>query len=217
MGKIYLPHKRKTAYGKRVNPFRKKTLTRKVNRLLNSIEKKHIDKSIGIDFANDTNPLTLTTTTQGDTSSTRTGLKIYAKSLVMHYTIDWPDTATQETNCRLLIFLDKNPQGAVPSTTDLLEAATTDSLYNNVNEGRRFVVLYDKHFNNLNPTTTVPRDQGGVIKLKINKNIWYLDSTSAGSSLGRNQLFILPLGDVTNTHADAASIDGNCRVYFDDM
>lgn len=190
--------------------------TRQIRRIKNLIEKKHIDKVISDTFGNDAGVNNLHLIAQGDTSSLRTGLKISAKNLYINISLQWKTTATQETTARFIVFIDKLSNGAIPAGVDLMETLSTTSLYDNRNEGRRFIVLCDKLFNNTRISTSVSKLQGHNMIIPINRNIWYLDSTANATAVGRNSLYYLCIGDVASADADAVSISGNARLYFED-
>lgn len=191
--------------------------TQRINRITKAIEKKHHDKVISNVFGNDIAPNAIHLMSQGDTSGGRTGLKIYAKNLYINLSLQWKSTATQETTARFIVFLDKNSNGAIPGGTDLMESLATVSLYDNVNEGRRFVVLCDKIFNNRNVTTDLDKFEGYNMIIPVNRTVWYLDSGSTATALGRNSLYYICIGDVASADADAVAVTGNARLYYDDL
>lgn len=211
-GKIY-----QSRYKSNKNQF-SKSLAKKVKVLANQIEKKHHDIPGGTaTFANDMTARALTLMAQGDTSSTRTGLKIYAKSLRVNGTITWNAAATQESICRLLIVMDKDNNGALPAFTDILEAASVNSQYNNVTEGKRFVVLKDMLFTNNDAHTAIPKERAFTFNIKLNKSIYYLDGTSNASALGRNNIHLIAVGDVTTASGNAISLLYTSRMYYTDL
>lgn len=189
---------------------------KKVNRLVRSIEKKHIDKTLNFSFGNDQVVNNLSTLIQGHTSSEREGLKIYAKYLHIRGSIGWKTTATQVTNVRFIVFLDKAGVGAKPTSTELLEAANVRSMYNNVTEGKRFIVLRDRIYQNKYPSASTMETYINM-KIKINRNIYYRDSTGNDTSLGKNQIHALLISDQPIASADTPSCTYNTRLYFEDL
>lgn len=193
-------------------------LTKKVNMLIGQIEKKHIDKALSYAVGSDATVNNLSTCLQGETSSTRNGLKIYARSVVIKGYVGWKSTASQETRVRIIVFVDRNADGAKPTLDDLLEGSTnTISLYNNINIGTRFQILKDITISNSNPNTTVGKETPFQIRLSLKKQIYYLDSTVNDSSLGRNHLHMVGISDVTTASADTPQLTFDSRVYFDDL
>lgn len=205
--------KGKTKYRKKP----KQSGTKMYRQLKSMIEKKHIDKVISSEFANNVTVNNLCLIAEGVTSSTRNGLKIAAKTLYMKFSIQWKATATQETTGRLIVFIDRLSSGALPTASQLLETVSTTSQYNNINEGRRFIVLRDILYNNKNATTAISKLEGHSLRIPINKNIWYLDSTANVSALGRNSLYYVLIGDSLGGDPDCIAITGTCRLYYEDL
>lgn len=205
-----------TSTGRRIK-VAKRTNRQILNRLKSSIEKKHYDKNETLNFSSEQTAQNLCLMPQGDSSSTRTGLKIYAKTLIMRGTIQWAKTNTQETNARLIVFMDKNSNGTTPAIASLLETVDVTSLLDNRNEGRRFVVLWDKVFTNTNPSTSVDKEQYFQKRIKLNKNVWYLDSSANSTAQGKNQFYYVTISDVTGSSGDRPTGTMDTRVYYDDM
>lgn len=192
-----------------------KQLGKKVNRLVRAIEKKHIDKPLSFNFGNDAIVNNLSTTTQGNTSGTRDGLKIYARYLHLRGTVAWKTTATQATVVRLIVFIDKAGIGAKPTIAQLLENNNIRSHYNNVNEGKRFVILRDKIIQNKYPSASTMETYVNM-KIKLNRNIYYLNSTTNDDSLGKGQVHCILVGDLPTTSTDTPGFNFETRIYYQD-
>lgn len=83
---------------------------------------------------------------QGVTESTRVGRKCVIRGINWRGEVFLPvTTVTSETSdvVRLIMFLDKQANGATAAVTDLLETADYQS-FNNLSNKNRFTVLYDK-------------------------------------------------------------------------
>lgn len=85
---------------------------------------------------------------QGITESTRIGRKCTIKSINWHYQLTIPEidagtTPAEAESIRVILYLDKQANGATAAVTDLLETAHWLSFRNLVNVGR-FKVLHDK-------------------------------------------------------------------------
>lgn len=195
----------------------KKKATKMFKQIKSMIEKKHIDKVISGNFGNDVVCGNLHLMAESATSSGRTGLKISAKMLYIKLSLQWKATATQETTARFIVFIDRLSAGALPTASQVLETVSTTSQWDNVNEGRRFLILYDKLYNNKDTTTALSKLEGHQFKIPINRNIWYLDSTANASALGRNSLYYLLIGDVASADADAVAVTGTTRLYYEDI
>lgn len=189
----------------------------KLKTVVKSIEKKHYDRTISNNFGSDAACSVLTNISQGDTSSTRTGLKVYAKNLLINGSIGWSSTATQESMMRVIIFIDKNPNGAVPAITNVLESGAINSLYNNIYEGKRFVVLKDVRFSNTDAHTSIPKETAFSWKIPINRSLTYLSGSNDSASLGSNNLFAVMVSDVTTASGDTAAVNYTTRVYYTDL
>lgn len=90
---------------------------------------------------------------QGTTPVTRIGQKITIKSIHMHFlfTRNGGDdqTAAEATDCakiRVLVYIDKQANGAAPAVTDILDTATGGfQAFNNLANRQRFLILKDKN------------------------------------------------------------------------
>lgn len=85
---------------------------------------------------------------QGVTESTRVGRKCTITSLMIRGDIEMDSTTTvtdAENRARVIIYLDKQANGATAAVLDILETATIDSFRNLSNSGR-FKVLFDKNW-----------------------------------------------------------------------
>lgn len=209
----------KTKYKKKT--YRKSNYQKKTNyavrRITNMIEKKRLDNTIASNFGNDVLCETISLMAQGDTSAARQGLKITAKRLNINMSIQWKATATQETSVRFLVFIDTQSAGARPLISDVLENVSVTGEWKSRNQGRRFIILLDKLINNKNATTAVSKIETHRYKLKVNKNIYYIDSTSNATALGRNQLYYALVGDVLSADADTPTASGTARLYYEDL
>lgn len=86
---------------------------------------------------------------QGAGNSQRVGRRVTVKSILVRYNFGLPSpTATSQLAAvRLMIFYDKQPQGATPLITDVLDTASINSLTNLANSDR-FVILRDWYLDN---------------------------------------------------------------------
>lgn len=203
-------------YNTKIKPTLRR-LRKDVRQIKSQIEKKHHDKSTTEDCGTDSTITALTLMSQGDTSSTRTGLKIFVKSIHCKLQFLWTTTATQETHWRFIVFLDRNSNGSLPVLANVLESATNTMAHlNNVNEGRRFVILKDVIYNNKNVDSTVPKYEQRNFIIKVNKSVWALDSTANATALGRNQVYACFVGNTAKADADSVNATLNTRAYFID-
>lgn len=112
--------------------------------LLNT-EEKYVDNNTAI--SNQTTTATIQTLfapTQGDTQTTRNGNSM--KVTKVHGKIDvYRNTSSTfvSTSCRVMVLIDHQPNGALPSITDILTTSSVRS-WRNVNFGSRYTILFDK-------------------------------------------------------------------------
>jgi hypothetical protein len=82
---------------------------------------------------------------QGSAATERIGEKIYVYDLDINLQFNAGDNLTGNW-MRIIIFVDKQSNGTIPATTELLESAVPYSL-RNLENTKRFHVLQDKYFN----------------------------------------------------------------------
>ncbi len=87
---------------------------------------------------------------QGVTESTRVGRKCTLKSIGWTYEVTLPEVAAaasppQPEHIRVILYLDRQANGAAATVTGILESADFQS-YNNLANSSRFVTLMDRRF-----------------------------------------------------------------------
>lgn len=132
---------------------------------------------------------------QGDTISQRNGDRITVKALKMNYKMLFP--AGVNASARIIIFQWK-PDNVIdaPTMAKILSNASTDySIHSPLVETKvlrsKFHVLSDKIFNNLNSVTGSTYCRSMTIRKFNGKFINF----SAGSTNGKNQIYILAFSD----------------------
>ncbi len=83
---------------------------------------------------------------QGVTESTRVGRKCTIRSIQWRYALNIPSQAVMANSSdiiRVIVYLDKQANGATAAVTDVLESDNFQSFYNLSNSGR-FVMLLDR-------------------------------------------------------------------------
>lgn len=206
------------------NTYRKATLTRRVNKIAKTLrqnkpEKKHFDKALDFSCTNNEAPTSMCDIAEGIGSGDRIGLRVRPLSLHCNYQLQWNNTATQQTSCRVIIFLDKESDGAVPTRAQIFEGggtANTTTLLNNINEGSRFVILYNKIHNNRNASQTTIKDETYSLRLKLGRKMHFRDGTGGANAKGNNMIYIIGMGDVADATGTEVEVDGNSRLYFQD-
>ncbi len=86
---------------------------------------------------------------QGITESTRVGRKCTIVSINWHYCLSIPESDAQATPAegdmmRVILFLDKQANGATATTADLLEATVDWNSFRNLANSQRFTILMDR-------------------------------------------------------------------------
>lgn len=146
---------------------------------------------------------------QGITESTRVGRKCTLKSFHWRYRVSIPEqnaaaTPLQGDSVRVILYIDKQCNGAAAAGTDILEAASLHSFRNLANSGR-FVFLCDKvhtlNYLTLTNTQDVDTyDQGEVAReFQLNKTldmpIEFNSTTGVIAEIRSNNLGVLLVGN----------------------
>lgn len=88
-------------------------------------------------------------TTQGDGINQREGRQIYVQSVQCNFRAEWNSAAaTSPATYRVILFMDKQSNGAAPAVGDLLDTSTAlacDAL-RNLNNRKRFKILLDRRY-----------------------------------------------------------------------
>ncbi len=88
--------------------------------------------------------------TQATTESARIGRKCTVKSLHMRGELISPTSTTEAAGgqkARVIIYLDKQANGATAAASDILEATVSVNQFRNLSNSGRFNILYDRTFN----------------------------------------------------------------------
>ncbi len=144
------------------------------------VEKKFFDGSKGNTSVSATGTITddsLVEIPQGDGESNRDGRKVIVKSIHVKglCKADSTSAPTETGNrIRIIMYLDKQVNGATAAVTDLLEDADINGFRNLTNSGR-FTFLYDRSYdlNNMAGAFDGTNDQFGELHLgfSINKTV----------------------------------------------
>lgn len=145
---------------------------------------------------------------QGVTESERIGRKCVLKSVSWRYKVDLPEQDAQGTpgagdTLRIIMFLDKQANGATAAITDVLETATHQSFYNLANQNR-FSILCDK-LHNIN-YAGLASDGAGVVSQalviqnktfykKLDLPIEFSGTTGAITEIRSNNIGVILISD----------------------
>lgn len=136
---------------------------------------------------------------QGDAVSDRQGDSIKVTKLQMKYYIEQGGSATQ-TQIRIMLILDKQANGALPSVGDfLLDASVDDQLVSllNLDNKFRFIVLYDRL---ITLSSSGTRTIGGKVFKKMQTHIRYSGTTNSTSNIQSNNYFLYIASNETSTN-----------------
>jgi len=175
--------------------FKALRMARYVSRIV-SAEKKFLET-----YATDTPGLNLTVTPltvlgQGVTSeASRIGNAILGRSLSIKGTITMSSAASIETMVRVMLVHDRNPNGTLPTTSDILDTGSAHTIfahYNIDNAGSRFKVLFDRVFtmNNSNK----PKQFFSIYR-KLNAVTKYLGTGASFGACASNHYYVCTSSD----------------------
>lgn len=144
----------KRAYRTKSTAAKVSTLATRVNRILKSQEKKFFDTySNPTAFATAGVVNTLNSIPQGDDAITRDGRRVMNLGIHFHFRMSLAiapplvdGILATPTSARVILFYDKDANGAAPSVTDILDVTTgVDRAmgFRNMNNYSRFVILLD--------------------------------------------------------------------------
>ena len=179
------------------------TMAKAIAAVVNS-EKKYFDVAPAAASVGTTGWLTcLSYVPQGDTNVTRNGQSIALKSVLFKPVIHW--NATGDQSLRLIIFRDNdNEETIAPTIGQLLETSNFLSP-RNMDNPKRFTVLYDKIFTR--DTTVGYKYPKGLYKQFFNKKDYRGNPTIAqhitwtganGTDTARGHLYFLAIGNQDN-------------------
>ncbi len=154
---------------------------------------------------------------QGVTESERVGRKCTIKAMYIQGQIISKNTTTvtdADDTVKILIFLDKQANGAAAAVTDLLETATVNS-FNNLSNSSRFktlkVVRMSLRATAATATSTFNQQYDFACAVKLNLPIEYSGVTGAIGEIRSNNIGILVISQ------DAKSnVQWTVRVRFSD-
>ncbi len=166
----------------------------------------------------------INTIAQGVTEVTRVGRKCTIKSINWHYQLNLPQVDAAGTpgnpdNIRMMIYVDKQCNGATAAVLDILETADWQSFRNLSNTGR-FDILYDKwHVLNY---AGLASDGAGVVSQakyqewstfykKCNIPLEFDNTTGAITEIRSNNIGVLVVGQ-----SGLAGFSSKFRLRFSD-
>lgn len=213
-----MPYRRRT-YRRRRRSYRKRPsdlmtfakagyrLARKAWYRLNS-EKNFVATSVTATPAGTWSFSALGLLATGNTTASRVGNQIKFVSHNMNIRIVMNASAS-DTFVRIVLFLDKQPNGALPGATSVFNTDTIDSFVN-INNGRRFVMMMNKVYNVSTGSKTTLFIQKWM---KYQFKTRYAGTTAAITDLATNSCV---LGLISSEATNTPTVEFNIRQrYFD--
>lgn len=184
-------------------------------------ERKFLDNTFDLVPVNDTKtvnsifPLNLIAT--GTSNVHRIGRKILMRSVYLQFSIQRsPFDVEPDTFVRIMIVLDKQTNGAVPTWGNILDlpGSTNNTLElqspNNLNTSKRFVTLWDKRFHLQGTYHT-----GRIFKkyISLNHTTQYNGANATIGNISSNSLLFCVTSN-KDTLADVPALTGVLRLRF---
>ncbi len=183
-------------------------------------ELKFTTNSIAQDATTTSTFILLNGTTRGaDADSNRIGRNIQCKSL--QWRVSARNEAANESPgpVRFVLVWDKDPNGALPAVTDVLETASTAAMTNMANKDR-FVILHSEFKTIPSGNGGIATGQAGVILFEGYKKLNHKTTYNAGNAgtiadIQHGALYSLVLSDIAAGTADWDT-DGRIRLRYTD-
>lgn len=155
---------------------------------------------------------------QGVTEKTRVGRKCVVKSIEWRWLLNLDSTANMSTStdtCRLILYKDKQCNGATIAVLDLLETADFQSFYNLANQSR-FVVLMDRSYTLKAPSAiagpvTGEDGRNGKFRKSCNVALEFDAAVGAITELRSNNFGVLVI-----SKGGGILLDSKFRIRFSD-
>jgi len=126
---------------------------------------------------------------QGDAYNQRQGNSIRIAHISTIWDLTTSAAATTGTFVRLILFVDLNQAGTIPTVANVLQTAANTQLFNNANIPR-FLILHDQYVN-LNTVNNYNRV--GKLDLNYDAHIKYLDGTANQTGQGIGNIYYLAI------------------------
>jgi len=184
----------------------------------NNLEKKYLDSGLGSSGISTTGTFvsTVIPVVQGTTDQTRIGNKITVKNFSIRCAMSMDDQTTGvivDGHIRVIVYIDKQANGATAATTDILTTAALSS-YRNMDTVDRFVILKDKWMQyKVTATNALHTGQGSgqwwKWSKKLNLPVHYAGTTGAITEIKSNNIGVLFISDLSTLNMSM-----NCRTKF---
>lgn len=210
----------KRTYPRKRVPIKRVRLPR--TRISTAIEKKYLDTSIQntSDISAGVILNSLVLVPQGTTDVTRIGNKITVTNINLRGFAANDDLTTALTGggyLRVILYVDKQANGATAAVTDILKSAVIHS-FRNMDQVDRFIILQDKFYNIPIKTTdalhTSIETTMWSMNIKCKYPVHFSSTMGAITELRSNNIGLLYISDTPTLNA--ANV-GTARVKFIDL
>lgn len=143
---------------------------------------------------------------QGTAANEHVGRSVKMGSLLWNMPLTLPTTAAGSSPIRLVIVYDRQPNAALPATTDVF---TSDNIYAmpNKNNKRRFKILVDEKLEGLSTAGPSTLFSSGIRKFKVPMETYYNDvngGTIADITTGSYIMFTWQSGQIITTNVNGS-------------
>lgn len=192
-----------------------------VSRAVGSTELKY-SSALGLTYAGDTTGqiALMNGVTQGDDFTNREGRKFTVKAIQVQGKVAAGPTTTLPTRTKVLVILDRQANGALPTMTDIFQSSSSNSFMNLNNRGR-FKVLASKVFVTGGFDTTATQTYAGSPQvhdcsfyIKCDIDTINMGTTNGIASISTNSILFVVIGD--NAAGDGAVWTGGFQIRFQD-
>ncbi len=195
-----------------------------------NVEKKFLDTNLGIngdDGGVIANSGTVLVIPEGDGQSNRHGRKVTITSVMLKGRISLDATTPTPDRMRIIMYLDKQCNGATLAAADILtnaagSAAAIDG-FRNLEETHRIIVLADKTYSLVRPNgnaTVALANNFRTVNLfkKCSIEIVYDNSATTGAiaTIRSNNIGFMFITQ-TDTASNACDFNGNVRIRYTDI
>lgn len=209
-----------------------KNVERHVKKIINQEELNHVDTFVnGVALVSDpgtANTILLNPLVQGDTNVTRSGDEVvYTSIQVRGIAIQDPDNVLG-TECRIIVFWDKFPNGVAPTAATLLDNSVitqlTESPYNS-DYYKRFKIILDRRFvlnANVGVQSPVTSVEGKIVSFDFRKQMQKKSNYGLGNAgtiadIARGACYLLLLSQGTTAGGLAPLARIGIRMIYKDL
>lgn len=204
--------------------YRWKNYTRGLGQLANDVWK--LKQMVNVEYKNHDVEVTSTTidTTgsitalnyinQGDGTETRDGSMFRMKSLEFRYLMNLDDNLTVPVSCRMIIFLDTDPDGSTPTLASLLDDTTNPHLSPRNLDNRSRYVIYKDQMLTLNPNGLERITK--KIFMPLDLKVLITGATASAANVKKNGLYVLFLSSQASGATYKPAYLFNARIRYID-